>query len=110
MECGALHETIDSRASRPQTILMPQTEREALVALLQAFEDRLSTRLSGVEGRLTSIEACLGNLDATANSISTKVNTIATLLLAPAEARSLRSEGCSPAPRAPMPMAASPKR
>jgi len=101
---------LDTRAARLQNVLMPQTEKEHLVASLQACEDRLSARLAGIEGRLTNIEARLSNLDATANAISTKVNTIATTLLAPPEVHALGSDGCSPAPRAPMAMAASPKR
>ena len=101
---------LDTSAARLQNVLMPQTEKEHLGALLQACEDRLSARLSGIEGRLTNIEARLSNLDATANAISTKVNTIATTLLAPPEVHALGSDGCSPAPRAPMAMAASPKR
>ena len=85
---------------------MAQTEKETVATLLQACEDRLSSRLTGIESRLANIEARLGNLDGTANSISTKVNTIATMLLAPPEVRSLgsvfaRSEsadgnGCQP--------------
>jgi len=106
----ALHETIDSHAAHLQNVPMAQTEKETTATLLQACEDRLSSRLSGIESRLANIEARLGNLDGTANSISTKVNTIATMLLAPPEVRSLGSDGCSPAPRAPMAMAASPKR
>ena len=103
---------------------MAQTDQQALAALLHALEEKISLRFSSIDGHLSSIEGRLGtlearvgnlearlaNLDATANGIAAKVNTIATLLLAPGEVRSIGGGGCSPAPSAPIPMAASPKR